>query len=167
MLDKLENHIKELENLPEGVVREIETEYGGITVKFHRNTRLGEMIANPVTVTSLFLKNVANKTSALPAVVKDLLDISCLLKDVKVEISEYHDTKIHLYSEILDVASVDVKSVTIDVKCGVKLTTEERVLQTEQLYKQGYTQTEIASRLNVSQKTISNYINKIRSNKCQ
>ena len=167
MLDKLENHIKELENLPEGVVREIETKYGSIKVKFHRNTRLGEMTANPVTVTSLFLKNVANKTSALPTVVKDLLDISCLLKDVKVEISEYHDTKIHLHSEILDLASIDVITVTIDVKCGVKLTREERILQTEQLYKQGYTQTEIASRLKVSQKTISNYVNKIRSNKCQ
>ena len=165
MLDKLEKHIKELEKLPEGVVREIETNYGGIKVKFHKNTRLGEMVANPVTVTSLFLKNVTNKTSALPAVVKDLLDISCLLKDVKVEMSKYHDAKIHLYSEILDLASVDVISVTIDVKCNVKLTREERVLQTEQLYKQGYTQTEIASRLKVSQKTISNYVKKIRSNK--
>ncbi|QXN70574.1 hypothetical protein AGENTSMITH_170 [Bacillus phage vB_BspM_AgentSmith] len=161
MLDKLQIHIKELQNDPEGNSREINTKYGVITVKFHRDTRLGEIIANPVTVTSLFLKNVISDTPSASLVIEDLLKITCLLKDVRVEMNNFQDAKIHLYSEVLDLASIDVIAVTIDVRSKVKLTRVEKIYQTEQLYKQGYTQMEIANRLNVSQKTISNYIKKI------
>lgn len=161
MLNKLKNHIKELENLPEGVVREIETNYGSVYVKFHKDTSANEYSANPVTVTSLFLKNVAGKTSSLPEVVKDLLEISCLLENVQVSIAKFEDTKIRILSEVLDLESTGVVEVIINVNEDLKTTMEERIQLTDQLYKQGYTQTEIATRLNVSQKTISNYIKKL------
>lgn len=161
MLDKLKNHIKELENLPEGHSRKINTKYGVITVKFHRDTRLGEILSNPVTTTSLFLKNVISYTQYASLVIEDLLKITSLLKDVRVEMNNFQGTKIHLYSEVLDLASIDVIAVTIDVKYKVKLTREEKIYQTEQLHKQGYKQMEIANRLNVSQASISNYIKKI------